>query len=432
MKHKINKIIISVIIVFILLLVGAVALYFPVIRKKTDRQYNVSINRIKHEIQRYENQYRQPCRSTDEFSNGALADFVTCYTYLGNSMSDDEINKRLSAEDGNVFVYKGRYGYYSVEYLRKKDDNRYVLYVIIAVISFAFAVCMCVLYYIKRTIIQPFDGLVELPYQLAKGNLAMPVIQVKSKLFKKYIWGMDMLRDNIEESNRRQLELIREKKVLLLSLAHDLKTPLSVIKLYSSALKKNLYKTEEKRQQVAEGIEKNVNEIETYISQITTASNEEFIDFQFENGMFYLRELFDYLEDYYTEKMRITMIDFKICRYPDILVFGNIDRTIEVLQNIIENAIKYGDGKKIWIECNEDSEGVCISICNTGCDMAENEMPHMFDSFFRGSNVGKRPGSGLGLYICRKLMLKMEGQCMARLDKDSEDKVIRIDVILHK
>ena len=64
--------------------------------------------------------------------------------------------------------------------------------------------------------------------------------------------------------------------------------------------------------------------------------------------------------------------------------------------------------------------------------MAENEMPHMFDSFFRGSNVGKRPGSGLGLYICRKLMLKMEGQCMARLDKDSEDKVIRIDVILHK
>ena len=98
-----------------------------------------------------------------------------------------------------------------------------------------------------------------------------------------------MLRDNIEESNRRQLELIREKKVLLLSLAHDLKTPLSVIKLYSSALKKNLYKTEEKRQQVSEGIEKNVNEIETYISQITTASNEEFIDFQFENGMFYLR-----------------------------------------------------------------------------------------------------------------------------------------------
>ena len=58
-----------------------------------------------------------------------------------------------------------------------------------------------------------------------------------------------------------------------------------------------------------------------------------------------------------------------------------------------------------------------ISVKNSGCTLSEPELPHIFDSFWRGSNADKIGGSGLGLYICRQLMHKMDGEIFAEADK---------------
>ena len=46
------------------------------------------------------------------------------------------------------------------------------------------------------------------------------------------------------------------------------------------------------------------------------------------------------------------------------------------------------------------------------------ELPHLFDSFYRGSNAGSQEGSGLGLYICRKLMHKMNGDVFLKQEEN--------------
>ena len=104
---------------------------------------------------------------------------------------------------------------------------------------------------------------------------------------------------------------------------------------------------------------------------------------------------------------------------------------MEVLQNIIENAIKYGDGRKIWLEINREEDEYGIIVSNTGCRLPDKELPHIFDSFFRGSNVEKKPGSGLGLYICRQLMHLMEGEVTASVISDGEDKIMMVRVAVH-
>ena len=93
---------------------------------------------------------------------------------------------------------------------------------------------------------------------------------------------------------------------------------------------------------------------------------------------------------------------------------------MEVMQNIIENAIKYGDGKRIWIDNSRDEDMLVISIHNTGCTLDTKELTHIFDSFFRGSNVNNNPGSGLGLYICRNLMHLMNGEIFAQINDNAE------------
>lgn len=272
------------------------------------------------------------------------------------------------------------------------------------------------LLFVGKRILAPFERFTNLPYELAKGNLTVPVRESRNRFFGKFLWGMDLLRENLEQRKSRELELQREKKTLLLSLSHDIKTPLSAIKLYTKALSKNLYPDVDKQCMIAESIGNKADEIEGYVSRIITASKEDFLSFDVENGEFYLSWLVETISAYYGEKLALVKQEFAVGKYRERLLFGDPDRSVEVLQNIIENALKYGDGKRIELLFPEDDEeGVFVAVRNGGCTLDQEELPHVFESFWRGANAGNRPGSGLGLYICRQLMHRMGGEIFAEI-----------------
>lgn len=106
-----------------------------------------------------------------------------------------------------------------------------------------------------------------------------------------------------------------------------------------------------------------------------------------------------------------------IGEYSDCILKGDPNRFVEVLQNIIENAIKYGDGHTIEILFSKEENCRLVTVRNSGCTLSDAELPHIFESFWRGSNVGNNSGSGLGLYICRQLMHKMDGDIFAEIEE---------------
>lgn len=285
------------------------------------------------------------------------------------------------------------------------------------------------LLFVEKRILAPFERFANLPCELAKGNLTVPVRESRNRLFGKFLWGMDLLRENLEQRKSRELELQREKKTLLLSLSHDIKTPLSAIKLYTKALSKNLYPDVDKQRMIAESISNKADEIEGYVSRIITASKEDFLSFEVENGEFYLSWLVETLSAYYGEKLALVKQEFVVGNYRERLLYGDPDRSVEVLQNIMENALKYGDGKRIELLFpEEDEEGVLIAVRNGGCTLAQEDLPHVFESFWRVANAGNRPGSGLGLYICRQLMHRMEGEIFAEMEGER----ITVTVVFRK
>lgn len=309
---------------------------------------------------------------------------------------------------------------YRFDYTMKDNaGDRHILLIVntgLAVMSIMVLGCLL---YVRKWILVPFERLTNLPVELSKGNLTVPVKENGNRFFGRFLWGMDLLRENLEQKRARELELQREKKTLLLSLSHDIKTPLSAIKLYSKALSQNLYPDEEGRCMIAESIGKNADEIEEYVSRIITASKEDFLSLEVENGEFYLSRLVESISAYYGEKLALVKQEFVVGKYRDQLLAGDLDRSVEVLQNIMENALKYGDGKKIELLFPEEDEGaVLIAVRNQGCMMDPADLPHIFESFWRGANVGNRPGSGLGLYICRQLMHRMGGEVFAEIKGD--------------
>lgn len=288
-----------------------------------------------------------------------------------------------------------------------------------AVLGVMVAVTAFILWYLGKKVIRPFDNIRELPIELSKGNLTVPIPEEKSKYFGRFLWGMDMLREKLEDDKARELSLLKERKTLILSLSHDVKTPLSAIDLYTKALKNNLYQEEEKRIEAMEGIEKNAAEIKEYVNAIVHASRNEIMSFKVQNGEVYLRSILDEIKTYYQEKLKLNRTDFTIQKTENCLVHGDKDRIVEVLQNIMENAIKYGDGNRISITVDEEENCKLILVENTGCQLKEEELPQLFDSFYRGSNSANIAGSGLGLYICKELMHQMDGEIFAKISGGS-------------
>ena len=232
------------------------------------------------------------------------------------------------------------------------DDRTWILMDIALGILFLLSVFL--ICYIGKKIIKPFEQMQSLIEDLAKGNLSVPIKAEKSKFLGRFLWGMDMLRETLENNKEKELALQKEKKTLVLSLTHDIRTPLSAIRLYAKALAENLYTIGEQRVEACQGIEKNVKEIEEYVNEITLASREDFLQLSVNPGEVYLSHVIDAIRGLYEEKLHNLHTGFQIASYTDLLLKGDADRLIEVLQNLLENAIKYGDGKCISIDFSEE------------------------------------------------------------------------------
>lgn len=344
----------------------------------------------------------------------------------GENLSDIDLNSYHHILAVHIFdeseKYKNKYEIkkidneiYLFEY-SEKTNNYFCLinYPLIASI----VLNIFLLIYLDKKIVTPFSKMESMTTDIAKGALAVPLKQEKSRYFKKYLWGMDMLREKLETDKMRELKLLKEKKTLILSLSHDIKTPLSAIDLYIRALKKGVYKTDEERNTVFDGMERNVAEITDYIQEIANASREEILVLDAKNDEVYLSGIISKIKDYYCEKMKSLHVEFDVEEEENLLIFGDENRIIEVMQNVIENALKYGDGKKISISFDDEEDCRLVTVSNSGCSLSKDELPHIFDSFYRGSNVNNQNGSGLGLYICKELMRKMDGEVFAEINDD--------------
>ena len=361
--------------------------------------YRVEINRLFRQLENGEIPDLSACR------------YVTHITeYTGDSSFFDVSNPYI-IKDANGVLYR-------FDYVPQTENAARIRLTCNITIAALGIILLIILLYVRRQLLKPFHRLVNVPYELSKGNLTVPLEENRSRFFGRFVWGINMLRETMAQQKERELALQKERQTLLLSISHDIKTPLSAIKLYASALSKGLYADPEKQQEISLQINAKADEIEHFVSELSKTVSRDFLRFEVKNGEFYLSKLMNNIVDYYSEKLSINKTDFSIGRYSDCILCGDVDRSIEVLQNIMENAIKYGDGQVINITFSDEEGCRLITIKNSGSTLPESELVHIFDSFWRGSNSKGKSGSGLGLYICRQLMYKMNGDIFAEICGD--------------
>ena len=342
-------------------------------------------------------------------AEAAEQEAASVFFEAGNSMD-------MSIEP--IYDKQSLQGYLRFDYQRTYADVGTLMVWTQLSLAILAAVLLGVLLYLRKHLLKPFAQVQRLPQELARGHWKGIVKEEKSRYVHEFLLGIGQLKDTLDSSRKRQLELEKEKKKLLLSLSHDIKTPLNTIQLYARALEEHLYEDEEHRLQAARQIQEKGKDIERYVEEIMRQSREDILDIPVHNSEFYLQELIEKVQHAYMEPLRLRHMELDIRPYDNLLLKGDLERSFEVVENIIENALKYGDGRRLEISCYEEDYCQLIRIYNTGNTVSDTELHHIFESFFRASNSEGKQGNGLGLYICREIMRRMNGEIFAQKEAE--------------
>ena len=307
--------------------------------------------------------------------------------------------------------------------------------------------------YIDRNIIKPFDRMQAFAGKVAEGKLDEPLLMEKSNMFGAFTESFDIMREELAESRKREIELQRKEKELIASLSHDIKTPITGIKLITELLEaklnnyideaeSNLYNNEKK--DVSDELQKE-NDINSEIRKDTDILDKlDNIYKKAEQIDNLVSDLFSTtLEDLGEFKVSCSDVETSVLSElirkndskglveestpPKLLINIDSRRMSQVIGNIISNSYKYA-GTGIDVKYSITDKYLKMVIKDFGPGISQDELELITNKFYRGKKAesDNKEGSGLGLYIAKSLMLKMNGELIC----DSDDKGFSVMLLI--
>ena len=271
---------------------------------------------------------------------------------------------------------------------------------------------------------------IEVLDDIKKGNGNRKILSKDNDNFSEIIYKINEIVYLYEEKLTEFRKKENANNQLLTSLSHDIRTPLTSIIGYTDAIKKELLKDglndKYDLQNVIENNNtlENNNVIENYIDIVREKSYslKEYLDnvfdwFKLNSNEFYL----DLKDTEITELSRNIIkswivifeekdIDFDI-EIEEKEIICNLDQNAyaRVINNIIQNTVEHSKSKKIQISIKESNKKIFITIKDFGVGIEPDDLEHIFDRLYKCDKARNKVGSGLGLYITKELIEKMNG-----------------------
>ena len=268
--------------------------------------------------------------------------------------------------------------------------------------------------YIRKAIIRPFAKMKDFASYVAAGDLDRPLEMDKGNMFGAFSESFDIMREELKASRARELSLQKKERELIASLSHDLKTPVTGIKLTSELMAAIFFQNEGQEITVTEdmtgkmnNICKRANEIGVLVGDLFSSTLEDLGEFKVECSDENSAVIAEIVSKYDDRGL------VRISEIPQVIVHIDKLRLSQVIGNIIFNSYKYA-GTSIEISFRLDESFLEVSISDSGPGVPEDEIELITNKFYRGREHGDKEGSGLGLYIARILMDKMGGELSVR------------------
>ena len=264
--------------------------------------------------------------------------------------------------------------------------------------------------FLRNRVVKPFDKMKSFATRVASGDLETPLEMDRGHVFGAFTESFDIMREELAASREREAAAVQSRKELVAELSHDIKTPVASIKAMADVM--SLTARDDAERETIAAINGKADQIDHLISNLFHATLEELEQLEVKPEEISSTEILQMIRDADYRKM-VLQPELK-----DAVVLADRLRINQVISNIIANSYKYANTQ---IRINSAYEGsgpqyLMIEISDLGGGVPEEELELVTGKFKRGSNAKGKDGSGLGLYISKYFMEKMEGslECFNR------------------
>lgn len=277
------------------------------------------------------------------------------------------------------------------------------LYVLIIAIC-AFIIAFLISYTLANKLSGPIRDLSNTAQKLAEGDYSVQFNSLQYAEIAKLSDTLNYMKDEIKKSEDF-------RKELLANVTHDLKTPLTMIKAYASMIQEISGNDPEKRNRHCQVIIDEADRLTGLVNDILNTSKISAGLEQLNKKVFNLTELlysvinkFSYLQEGQGYSI---MVDVE----ENLYTLADEEQIYQAVYNLVSNAVNYtGEDKTVYITLKYDAQEkrIKFAVRDTGKGIAEEELEHIWDRYYRSKDSHTRPvkGTGLGLNIVKIILEK--------------------------
>ncbi len=239
---------------------------------------------------------------------------------------------------------------------------------------------------------------------------------------------------SLQKSNEKLKALDKLKSEFISIASHQLRSPLTAIRGYSSMLVEGSYgklppKAQDTAERIAESAKYMVSSVEDYLNVSRIESG----NMKYEMSDFNLKQIVETIVDEMRPiamKKGIVMVFRSDCE-GNCMIHADIGKTRQVLMNLIDNSMKYTQKGTITVVVQTDTHAkkIRVIIQDTGIGMSPETIEELFDKFVRARNANdiNPTGTGLGLYVAKKMLREMHGHVYAESEGEGKGSTFRVE-----
>jgi len=277
-----------------------------------------------------------------------------------------------------------------------------------------------IIYVLSRNIVKPLTQLENAALQIKKGNYDFEINTNAKDEIGDLSRTFEETRKQLKETEKIKRKYDNSRNELISNISHDLKTPITTIKGYIEGIIDGIPSSKDKKDKYLKTIYQNTINMESLINELFLLSELELrelpLNFVPLDIKAYLTDCFEELKFYLAEK-GITL-KFDADYHEKEMVYADREKIKRVILNIINNAVnhKANIDPVITINLTEKKEEAQIEIQDNGLGIPEKSLNNIFERFYKADKARSTNsnGTGLGLYIAKKIVTSHEGRIWAK------------------
>ncbi len=261
-----------------------------------------------------------------------------------------------------------------------------------------------------RNLTQPITSMRSTALELASGNYEAETGIARFDEIGELATTIDFLADKLAENEVERKNMEQMRMDFFANVSHELRTPITVVRGYTESLVDGVVSDEERRQQYYARMLSECQSMERLVGDLLLLSKMQNPDFQIEKEPVTLQQVFHDLRrsaDAIAAEKNIEIV----VNQPNTpcVMMADYVRLRQMFVVIVDNAIKFSqENSSIYITM-EETENIRVSIRDEGVGISEEELPYIFEKFYKSKLRQNAKGSGLGLAIARQICLKHDG-----------------------